>query len=346
MFALTVGTLASLAATGTNALSISTSLPMVSRHEATAVADGRPDTWFESARPTRDGDDFLVQFPEPFRPDRIRVLSGDGEQNKRIEFATLEVSVDGTNFTFAARFHEGAATAASPPAPLRALRLRFTGGGSDAVAIREIEFGGAWQASARFVTRVEVDCALAPEAATFATRAAEIVTEWYPRLRELLPPDDEPPLPLVRLYFRPFDGVAYTEGDVIHVSSEWVTRKAPDDYGMVVHELTHVVQNYQGGGEGWLTEGIADYTRFWHFEPGAWKPEIDPDQDSFRSGYRVTAAFLAWLVGTHDPEIVRKLNTASRRRQPAPPVFLESTGKAVDVLWREFADGFRRPPQP
>ncbi|MHB9006597.1 MAG: basic secretory protein-like protein [Limisphaerales bacterium] len=60
----------------------------------------------------------------------------------------------------------------------------------------------------------------------------------------------------------------------------------------------------------------------------------------------VTAAFLAWLVEKHDPEIVRKLNTASRRRQPASPVFLEATGKAIDVLWREYADGFRRPPQP
>lgn len=221
--------LAGLSAAGTNAVSISTSLPMAGRHEATAVADGRPETWFESARPTRDGDDFLIQFPEPFRPDRIRVLSGDREENKRIEFATLEVSVD---------------------------------------------------------------------------------------------------------------------GDDIHVSSEWVTRKAPHDYGMVVHELTHVVQNYQGGGEGWLTEGIADYTRFWHFEPGAWKPEIDPERDSYRGAYRVTAAFLAWLVEKHDPEIVRKLNTASRHRQPASPVFLEATGKAIDVLWREYADGFRRPPQP
>jgi len=38
---------------------------------------------------------------------------------------------------------------------------------------------------------------------------------------------------------------------------------------MIVHELVHVVQAYpeNRANMGWLAEGIADYIRFWKYEP-------------------------------------------------------------------------------
>jgi len=97
-------------------------------------------------------------------------------------------------------------------------------------------------------------------------------------------------------------GVASTSGNRITISAEWVTKKATNDYGMVIHELTHIVQDYKGRGLGWLTEGIADYIRHRHFEPGAWKPFINPDKDSYKQGYKSAAAFLMWLEATKDKE--------------------------------------------
>ena len=35
----------------------------------------------------------------------------------------------------------------------------------------------------------------------------------------------------------------------------------PEDTGMVIHELTHIIQNYPSPDPGWVTEGIADYIR-------------------------------------------------------------------------------------
>ena len=90
-----------------------------------------------------------------------------------------------------------------------------------------------------------------------------------------------------------------------------MTKKEPNDFGMVIHELTHIVQDYKGGGEGWLTEAIADYIRDRHFEKQGRAPAFDPEKSSYRQGYGIAAAFLIWLEETKHPGLVRKLNLAS-----------------------------------
>src|SRR4051794_37487609 len=77
------------------------------------------------------------------------------------------------------------------------------------------------------------------EGEQFAQKSKAIVEEWYPRTAELLSGTKEPPLPAktVRLIFEPMKGVAHTLKADIHISAEWVTKKSPNDYGMVVHEL-------------------------------------------------------------------------------------------------------------
>lgn len=52
----------------------------------------------------------------------------------------------------------------------------------------------------------------------------------------------------------------------MHIAADWV-KSQPNDFGMVVHELTHLVQRYPPGSPGWLVEGIADYIRAKYFEP-------------------------------------------------------------------------------
>jgi hypothetical protein len=82
------------------------------------------------------------------------------------------------------------------------------------------------------------------------------------------------------------DGVAYTSNKTITIAADWV-KKHPDDYGMVVHELTHVVQSYKrpGRGTGWLVEGIADYIRFFQYEPGKIGP-INARRARYDGSYR------------------------------------------------------------
>jgi hypothetical protein len=107
--------------------------------------------------------------------------------------------------------------------------------------------------------------------------------------------------------------------------------------------LTHVVQDYHGKGEGWLTEGIADYIRDRYYEPGVRHLHIDPDKSSYRQAYGPAATFLIWLEEHKDKDIVRKLNIASHDGKYSPDLFKEYGGADLDTLWKEFAETYRKP---
>ncbi len=171
-------------------------------------------------------------------------------------------------------------------------------------------------------------------------RAAEAVcTVWYPKVVAILKRDDAapPPPPVVTLVFEKMDGVAYTAGNEIHISADWV-RKHPDDFGMVVHELTHVVQRYPRNRAGWLVEGIADYVRLRHFEPQLPPPRIDFTKAKHTDAYKTTAVFLAYLEDECGPEVVPRLNAALRQGTYKDELFEEITGKPLVALWSEFVE--------
>jgi hypothetical protein len=152
----------------------------------------------------------------------------------------------------------------------------------------------------------------------------------------LLTSDGFTPPDTVKLLFKKdMEGVAFTSGTTITIAADWV-KKHPDDFGMVIHELTHVVQSYPENGASWLVEGIADHMRFFHFEP---KTKLDPPRNakaSYRDGYQTTAQFLAWIERHHDKEIVRKLNAALRRGRYRDELFKRHTKRSLDQLWADF----------
>src|SRR3954447_4955642 len=103
----------------------------------------------------------------------------------------------------------------------------------------------AWSAE---TARIKIDYSAAPECEAFAVKAQAIAEEWYPKINTILFGPEHPlPVAVVQLIFEPMKGVANASGDKIRISAEWVTKKAPNDYGMVVHELTHIVQAYHRG---------------------------------------------------------------------------------------------------
>ena len=81
----------------------------------------------------------------------------------------------------------------------------------------------------------------------------------------------------------------------------------------MVHELVHVVQQiHNRHSPGWLIEGSADYIRWFQYEPESKRPRPDPRRAKLTDGYRTTAAFLNYLCGKYDKNIVTKLNAAMR----------------------------------
>jgi len=136
-----------------------------------------------------------------------------------------------------------------------------------------------------------------------------------------------------------YKGVAATSNGIVRYSPDWLT-KHPQDIDVVTHEAMHIVQDYAGKGEGWLTEGIADYVRYKYGvnnEKGNWALPAFKAEQSYKNAYRVTARFLAWLEKNVNKKIVDKLDKASRDGTYTPNTWKELTGKTVDELWAAYA---------
>jgi hypothetical protein len=184
--------------------------------------------------------------------------------------------------------------------------------------------------------RVVVDSSDAPETVEWGKKAAALVEEWHPIISGLLPGGAKKAPKEVRIVFKKdMKGVAHAAGSTIVIAAKWI-KAHPNDYGMVVHELTHVIQGYPGYDPPWLVEGLADYVRFAHFEPKV-RIDVDPKKASYRDSYRTTAKFLMWIEKNHDKEIIRNLDDALRQKKYRPELFQERSEKTIDQLWTDFA---------
>jgi hypothetical protein len=177
----------------------------------------------------------------------------------------------------------------------------------------------------------------------WAEKAARLCERWYPRINEALPSNGYKPAHHIKMKItNTYDGVAAASGEEITGSTRYFKDHA-DDVGALIHETTHVVQNYKSrGNPGWLVEGVADYVRFFVYEPGKIGP-INARQARFDASYRTTAAFLAYVVHRYDKSLVSRLNTVMRDGKFKVEIFKELTGKTVLELDKEWRQTLRRP---
>jgi len=219
-------------------------------------------------------------------------------------------------------------------------------GGNDSVPTKFPDFtklyAGRWVAvggPARATFTVDVDDV--PEARGWADAAKKLCEQWYPLIVERLSPNNPPPARKVTILFkRDMKGVAFTNAKIsrITINHTWV-KAHPEDFGMVIHELTHVVQNYEKGqGKNvdpfWVVEGMADYVRYFEFEPEG--PIPLNRKKTYRDGYARAAAFLDWVERSHDARLIVKLNARLREGAYTDDLFREFTGRPLDRLWEDF----------
>lgn len=135
-----------------------------------------------------------------------------------------------------------------------------------------------------------------------------------------------------------YKGVAATHNGIVRYNPTWL-KEHPEDIDVVTHEVMHIVQGYPGGSLGWLTEGIADYTRYAlgiNNEAGNWKLPAYKEGQSYTNSYRITARFLAWLEQNGYPKIVNQMDAALRAHAYAPELWQQKTGKTLDELWAAY----------
>ena len=172
-----------------------------------------------------------------------------------------------------------------------------------------------------------------------------VLAQWYPKIVALLssPGYDAPTHYTVTL--RPVRGVAYTAGTRVVGNSTWFADELHREaLGALVHESVHVVQQYhRAHAPGWLVEGIADYVRWFLYEPrshGAdivWMRHLRKGfSPRYNASYRVTANFLNWVTEHYDHRLVPQLNAAIREHKYQEAVWKDYTGKSVEDLGAEW----------
>jgi hypothetical protein len=182
------------------------------------------------------------------------------------------------------------------------------------------------------------DTSTVPELQAWGHVAQALCEVWYPKVCAILSVDDSkrPALDKVTIFIEKMDGVAYAAGGNLHISADWV-KSHPNDYGMVIHELTHLVQRYPSYEASWLVEGIADYVRNGYFEPAIALPTLNFEKAKHTDAYKTTAAFLIWLDKNGQKGIVQKLSNSLVANTYKDTTWKELTGKDAAALWQDFA---------
>ena len=173
--------------------------------------------------------------------------------------------------------------------------------------------------------------------------------EWYPKIVALLPSEGfEAPKRVSIRFSERMRGVAATGGTHVTCAAKWFRANLQGEaVGSVVHELVHVVQQYglarrnnpnAPRSPGWLVEGIADYIRWFLYEPeshGAdvvWLQQRHNPELRYNAGYRITANFLDWVTRKHDPELIKHLNAALRNGTYQEDLWQQRTGQTLQQL--------------
>lgn len=186
--------------------------------------------------------------------------------------------------------------------------------------------------------------------AALAETYRKVAIDNYPLIVKTLHAEKAKMHPAVRIVvtYR-YGGVAATSGSgfgdrestpTIEVSAKYALAH-PDDLGMIVHEMVHVVQSYPTYDPGWLVEGIADWVRWFYYEPIDKRPHPDPAKATARDAYRTTAAFLFWASGKYDADLVPKLSAAFQANTYKESMFKDMTGKTLDELNSEWIQSLK-----
>jgi hypothetical protein len=219
------------------------------------------------------------------------------------------------------------------------------------VAAPAAERQGKTFESERGKYRITIDTSETPDLTEWAHKElAPVLQAWYPKIVKMLPSKGYQAPTRMSITFSPnMRGVAAASGTRVRCGAGWFRRQLQGEAkGAVVHELVHIVQQYGRARRtnrnatrtpGWLVEGIADYIRWFLYEPktrGAEVTRRNIASARYDSSYRISGNFLNWVTKTYDKNIVRKLNAAARQGKYNEKLWKEATGHTVQELGDEW----------
>lgn len=200
------------------------------------------------------------------------------------------------------------------------------------------------------VPRFAVDLGGREDLRPWADAALAASRAWWPRIVESLPDPTFVPPDAVTLAVADLpdpNAPAATRGAVTVVSAAFLRahRGEPDTVNLLAHELVHVVQRYPEPHSLWLTEGIADWVRYYvllphdpgrafraftaPLSPGMWREDR---YLAYRAGYQPAAALLDCCEHSR-PGVVAAVHRAMRRGEDGPTLLERLAGARAERLW-------------
>jgi hypothetical protein len=298
--------------------------------------DGKADTYFASANNAGKDDHFTLIFDEPVAIRSVEVLTGKPTGGKALDAGLLEFSTDGETFEKLAAFAAGKARAKADGVKVKALRIRPTRDLKHPLAIREFTVVSEPKVAVfKYPIEFIIDVADAPEMKDWAEKVARVCERNYPMINdELMSTGFKPRTQITMALKNDYKGVAAAGNGRITGSVKFF-KEHPEDLGAMIHETVHCVQTYRTRPPGWLVEGIADYVRFFKYEPGKiGRIAKDPH---FDGSYRTTAAFLNFVAEKYDKDLVKKVNKTLREAEYREAIWKALTKKTLQELddeWR------------
>ena len=318
-------------------------------HNPEMALDGDPNSYFKSVYGMSSGDDFTVLFSRPLPVRSMRISTGNLDGDNLLTKGYVEVSSDGETYKRAAAFDDkGVASGNLSGERVAALRIKVdAGSGLSSLILREITLDSpmaisyvGWGAGRPFAGN-----AVPADLKTWAAKADVQMRDFWGDMAAQLYTDNFITPNKVNVFYRTgpdVTPVAATGGGEMTINTAWA-RAHPDDTGLTVHEVVHVVQSMSAYDPVWLIEGTADYLRWVKFEPQNFTYNITA-KSNYNDSYRTTGAFLGWVELHYDSRIVSKLNRDTRFGQYKKENWKKYTGKDVEVLWQEFLTAYRADP--
>ena len=298
--------------------------------------DGDPATYFASAKNPSTTDHLTLRFDNPVKVKSILIQSGTPKNESLLSTGVLETSTDGIEFVTLGAFYLGKISV-KKELTVKAIRIRPTKDLKTPLVIREITIDSEPKLLVfRYPIEITMDVTDAPTMKEWCEKVIRVCEREYPIICEGLMSPGYHPMTQIKLVMKSdYDGVAKAGGGKITGSAKFF-KDNPNDIGAMVHETVHCVQNYKSRmNPGWLVEGIADYYRFWVYEPGKAGP-VNPDKASYDDSYRVTATFLAYVSDKYEPKLVNKLNAVLREGKYDVAVWKTLTKKTIEELNQEW----------
>lgn len=336
---------------------IESTSPWPKAHPASAVADGNPDTYFQSFRKPYANDFIVIRLGAPQKLTRVAVVTGKPEVGGVLEAGALELSKDGKVFDLSIPLVNGAAQWTGKGVEIAAVRVRATADATNTIAIREIELEDEVLTKVSVAVpgksslgNLAVKCnfsqvppKLAVRLRAELDRVAAWFFEYYPKIVTRIDAPTDTVARSIEVRFRDDmkPGVpGYAQGSTMTVSIPFLLNDPGEVRGMYIHELTHVAQAYPGGNKpGWLVEGIAEAVRYQLSPPDdTWRTEVDaldPAKLDYKKSYRDTAPFLLHIE-KQKPGSLAKFSRAMKDIKYTDALWPELTGKTPDEWLTEI----------